>query len=347
MVARKNSGKANESASFGREKNGSKSSLSADAPPGMVLVRGGEFVMGSEDSEARADERPCHHVYVDSFWMDETEVTNASFRKFVADTGYVTTAEKEVDWEELKKDLPDGASKPDSNLLQPGSLVFSPDPNLPQTHWSQWWKWTNGADWKHPNGPGSSLEKLDDHPVVHISFADARAYASWAGKRLPTEAEWEYAARGGLEGQKYVWGNEAVTAEKANIWQGKFPVENTCQDQYKSTAPVKSFNPNGFGLFDMAGNVWEWCSDLYRPSTYLERVVKDGHDSIVKNPQGPVSSYDPRQPSAKELHALRGGSFLCHESYCTSYRPSARMANSPDTGMSHIGFRCVKDIEKK
>jgi formylglycine-generating enzyme required for sulfatase activity len=323
-----------------------------DAPPGMVWIEGGEFSMGSTDPLARPDEAPVHRVRVDGFWMDTTELTNAKFAEFVKATGYKTVAERPVDWEELKKQLPPGTPKPDDKMLLPGSLVFTP-PDQPvdlRAH-EQWWTWTTGADWQHPEGPSSSIDGKNDYPVVHIAYEDAVAYCAWAGKSLPTEAQWEFAARGGLDHKVNVWGNEPVDATRCNIWQGHFPDKNTATepggDGFARSAPVKSFAPNGYGLYDMAGNVWEWCSDLYRPDTYARRLLeldqagKKGSDRVAVNPTGATRSYDPRNPNSPESRVHRGGSFLCNDSYCASYRPSARMACPPDTGLQHLGFRCV------
>lgn len=312
---------------------------------GMVWIPGREFTMGSRDPLARPDEQPVHRVRVDGFWMDATEVTNAQFAEFVKATGYVTVAERPVDWESIRKQLPPGTPRPDDEKLLPGSLVFTPPSRPVDTrNAGAWWTWTIGADWRRPSGPGSTIEGMEDHPVVHIAYEDAVAYADWAGKRLPTEAEWELAARGGLDGRVNVWGDDPVDATRCNIWQGRFPDVNTREDGFVGTAPVKSFPPNGFGLHDMAGNVWEWCSDLYRPDTYARRLLAAGGlESVIDNPKGPGRSLDPRNPHAPESRVHRGGSFLCNDSYCASYRPSARMAAPPDTGLSHLGFRCVSD----
>ncbi|MGD9644862.1 MAG: formylglycine-generating enzyme family protein [Pirellulales bacterium] len=318
----------------------------ADAPPQMVWIPPGEFTMGSDDPEARDGEGPPHQVRVDGFWIDETEVTNAQFAEFVKATNYVTTAERKPDWEELKKQVPPGTPKPADELLVASSLVFRPPPGpVPLDDVAQWWEWTAGADWRHPEGPKSSLDGRENHPVVHVSWDDAMAYAKWAGKRLPTEAEWERAARGGLEGKPYVWGDDPVSdmRPQANIWQGNFPNENTERDGFFRTAPVKSYPANGFGLYDMPGNVWEWCSDWYRPDTYDRQLAETG-GGVVDNPTGPDSSYDPREPYApKRVH--RGGSYLCNASYCSSYRPGARRGTTPDSSMGHLGFRCVTTPE--
>ncbi|MFO0926217.1 MAG: formylglycine-generating enzyme family protein [Gemmataceae bacterium] len=305
---------------------------------GMVWVPGGEYSMGTEDERGWPDEKPAHRVRVDGFWMDETEVTNAQFRAFVAATGHVTTAESTPSWEEVRKYLPPGTPKPAADRLVPGSMVFTPPQGeVDLKDFTQWWRWTPGACWKHPTGPNSGIDGKDEHPVVHVSWDDAAAYARWAGKRLPTEAEWEFAARGGLEGKPYVWGDEPPDAGRANLWQGKFPHHNTAEDGYERTAPVKSYPANGYGLYDMAGNVWEWCADLYQRDLYAQRK----RDAVTVNPQGPAQSLDPRHPFGPS-RAQRGGSFLCNDSYCSRYRPSARHGCSPDTGMSHVGFRCAR-----
>ncbi|MCA9310968.1 MAG: formylglycine-generating enzyme family protein [Phycisphaerales bacterium] len=310
----------------------------------MVWIPGGEFSMGSTDPLARPDESPIHRVRVDGFWMDVTEVTNAQFAAFVEATGYVTVAERPVDWDELKKQLPPGTPRPSDDVLQPGSLVFTPpDHPVDLNRYDLWWSWTNGASWRHPEGPGSDIKGRDHHPVVQVCWEDAEAYARWAGKRLPTEAEWEFAARGGLDGQVNVWGSEPVDATRCNTWQGEFPCTNSLEDGYRTTAPVRSFPPNGYGLYDMAGNAWEWCADLYRHDEYSRRTSGLAPGSVIENPHGPDSSVDPRNPLAPRSYVQRGGSFLCCDSYCASYRPSARMAAPPDTGMSHVSFRCVSD----
>lgn len=311
---------------------------------GMVRITGGEFYMGGRNKQfARPDEFPVHRVKVKSYYMDEHEVTNAQFKRFVDATGYKTIAERPVDWDELKKSLPAGTPKPSEDALAPGSLVFNP-PNhaVPLTDHSIWWKWQKGANWRQPDGPGSSIEGKDNYPVVHVCWYDAQAYAAWAGKRLPTEAEWEYAARAGSDGNVYPWGNEGVDIGevKANSWQGNFPNQNTARDAFQRLAPVKQFAPNRFGLYDMAGNVWEWCSDLYHHNYYSTFDA----NSVANNPQGPEASYDPMEPGVKK-YVIRGGSFLCNDTYCSGYRSAARMKNSPDSAAPHIGFRCVVDAD--
>jgi formylglycine-generating enzyme required for sulfatase activity len=311
---------------------------------GEVKIPAGEFWMGATDGDqfARTDEHPRHRIAVDGFWMDATEVTNAQFRKFVEATKYVTTAERKPDWEELKKQLPPGTPKPPDDVLVPGSLVFKAPPGpVPLDNVAAWWAFIPGASWRQPQGPGSNIDAMDDYPVVQVSWDDADAYAKWAGKRLPTEAEWEWAARGGLKDQVYAWGEEPVDQgkPKANTWEGHFPDKNDARDGYPGIAPVKQFKPNGYGLYDMAGNVWEWCADFYRGDYYADCE----NVGLVRNPPGPVDSFDPDEPTTPK-RVTRGGSFLCHASYCASYRVSARMKTSPDTGMSHTGFRCVRAL---
>ena len=313
------------------------------ALPGMVWIAGGEFTMGTDSDLGWPDEKPAHRVQVDGFFMDETEVTNAQFRAFVDATGYVTTAEKPVDLDAIMSQVPPGTPAPPAEKLVPGSLVFTPTTGpVNRQDFSPWWKWTPGACWKHPAGPASSLDGKDGHPVVHVSWDDATAYAKWAGKRLPTEAEWEFAARGGLEKKPYGWGDERPTdtAIHANIWQGEFPYQNTAADGFEGTAPVRSFPPNGYGLYDMAGNVWEWCADWYDRDQYQQRAGQ----KVTVNPLGPERSADPTRPFTPQ-RVQRGGSFLCNDSYCSRYRPGARHGCSPDTGMSHVGFRCAKSRE--
>lgn len=307
---------------------------------GMVYIPGGTFMMGGDNAQADKDEYPKHKVMVDGFYMDQHEVTNAQFKAFVDATGYVTTAEQKPDWEELKKELPPDTPKPDDSQLVPAALVFTP-PNhaVNLQDYSQWWSWVPGANWKHPYGPKSDIKGKDNYPVVQVSWDDAMAYCKWAGKRLPTEAEWEYAARGGLKNEIYPWGNEgiAIGKPKANSFDGDFPYHNTGRDGFVGLAPVESFKPNGYKLYDMAGNVWEWCADWYRNDYYQSVTKPEG----VKNPQGPSDSYDPEEPYAPKKVA-RGGSYMCNDSYCSGYRVARRMKSSYDSGLCNLGFRCVK-----
>lgn len=320
-------------------------SAPVSAPAGMVWIPGGEFTMGGAGADSFPHERPAHRVRVSGFWMDETEVTNEQFRRFVEATGYVTTAERKPEWDELKKQVPPDTPKPPDEMLVPGALVFSPpDHAVPLDDMGRWWSWSPGANWRHPRGPDSSIAGLDDYPVVQVSWDDAAAFAKWAGKRLPTEAEWEYASRGGLDGRHFVWGDEEYSEKRpqCNAWQGAFPHRNTVRDGFARSAPVRSFPPNGYGLHDMAGNVWEWCADWYRHDTYAQRAAAG---RVVIDPIGPSSSFDPELPFMP-ARVMRGGSFLCHPSYCASYRPCARRGNSPDTGTEHIGFRCARSAGK-
>jgi sulfatase modifying factor 1 len=313
------------------------------APPGMVLIPGGEFTMGTDDVNSFPNERPAHRVHIEGFWIDVHDVTNAEFAKFVEATGYLTTAEKKPDWEELEKQLPPGTPKPDDSVLVAGSLVFTPTSRpVPLDDLSAWWRWVPGACWSHPEGPGSTIAGRENHPVVQVSWDDAVAYAKWAGKRLPTEAEWEFAARGGLEGKRYAWGDEFRPNAKyqANTWQGLFPVNNTADDGFVGTSPVGSFPPNGYGLYDMAGNVWQWCSDWYRVDAFTQLATELAEKNVCSDNGGPSESWDPADPSTPK-RVVKGGSFLCSPSYCESYRPSARRGTPPDTGTSHTGFRCV------
>ena len=312
------------------------------APAGMVWIPGGEFSMGCLDPRSlphggpdpMADARPVHRVRVNGFWMDATEVTNKQFAAFVAATGYVTVAERTP----RAEDFP-GA--PPENLVA-GSVVFTPPAEpVPLDDHLRWWAYVKGADWRHPSGPDSTLEGHDDEPVVHVAFEDAEAYARWAGKRLPTEAEWEFAARGGLTGSTYPWGDDFLPNGRwmANTWQGRFPGENTGDDGYPSLAPVGRFPPNDYGLHDMSGNVWEWCSDWYRPDTYAKAAATGG---VAIDPRGPDSSFDPLEPGqAKRVQ--RGGSYLCSESYCARYIVGTRGKGEISSATNHIGFRCVQN----
>ncbi len=315
-------------------------------PSGMVWIPGGEFSQGAvpQDEMAMAHEKPAHRVAVNGFFMDITEVTNAEFEKFVKETGYMTIAERKIDWEEMKKQLPEGTPKPHDSIMQPGSLTFkktkSPVPNL--YDFSQWWRWTIGANWKQPNGPGSTVKGKGDYPVVHIAYDDALAYCEWAGRRLPTESEWERAARGTKESTIYFWGDDITSlSQMANTWEGEFPVSNTQVDGNERRAPVKSYTPNDFGLYDISGNVWEWTSDWYSTNYYKE-VSSD--NEILYNPSGAERPYNQRDPYAREK-IMKGGSFLCNASYCASYRVSSRMASSLDSSHEHLGLRTIATVD--
>ena len=307
---------------------------------GMKWISGGEFSMGTNQSQAYEHERPAHRVKVDGFWMDETEVTNEQFKKFVDATGYVTISERKPDWAELQKQLPAGTAKPPDSVLVAGSLKFTPPGHTVMLNdFSQWWAWTPGANWRHPDGPNSSIEDKWNYPVVHIAHDDAVAYCQWAGKRLPTEAEWEFAARGITTDAPFDFSKDIAPQGKfvANVFQGSFPNNDLGEDGFRSTAPVKTFPPNSFGLYDMIGNVWELTNDFYDPSYY--QLLSE--NSITVNPHGPKSSHDPDEPYIAK-YVSKGGSYLCSSEYCTNYRGTARQATAFDSGQSHIGFRCVK-----
>lgn len=313
---------------------------------GMVWIPAGIFEMGASESDAMAlsHEKPKHTVKVDGFYMDETEVTNAQFSKFIEATAYVTTAERPVEWDLIKSQLPPGTTKPHDSLLKPGSLLFKKtEQSVPNLYdFSQWWRWSIGANWKQPHGVGSNIKGRENHPVVHISFEDALSYCQWAGRRLPTEAEWEYAARGGKKNKIYFWGNLSNSLSKyVNSWEGEFPVNNTQADGFEKSAPVKTYPPNDFGLYEISGNVWEWTSDWYNIN-YYESCRKN---SLTNNPKGADSAYNPNNPYIEEK-VIRGGSFLCNDSYCASYRVSSRMATDPNTSLEHLGFRTVLVINK-
>lgn len=316
-----------------------------ETPQGMVWIPGGTFMQGATEGDAIAmiHEKPAHEVAVRGFFIDTTEVTNAQFQEFVEATDYVTIAERKIDWEEIKKQVLPGTPKPADSIMQPGSLVFTIPKikNVDLSNYTQWWSWTIGANWRHPFGPKSSIEGKDNHPVVHIAYDDAVAYAKWSGRRLPTEAEWEYAARGQGKSTIYNWGNDAeILEKKANTWTGQFPVENSIKDGHDRTAPVGSFPPNSNGLYDMAGNVWEWTQDWYHIN-YYNQLKQSG---VADNPKGASKPYNPNAPTTPEK-VIRGGSFLCNASYCASYRNSARMASSTDSSMDHLGFRTVVDLK--
>jgi formylglycine-generating enzyme required for sulfatase activity len=297
------------------------------APAGMVWIPGGTFMMGSDDPRF-PESQPVHEVTVDGFWMDATEVTNEQFEAFVKATGYVTVAER----------TPEASQFPGvpEEKLKPFSGVFTPPPQkTPLDDFSNWWKPVYGASWRRPEGPASSLTGREKYPVVHVCYLDAEAYARWAGKRLPTEAEWERASRGGLERKPYSWGDEFRPKGRwmANTWQGSFPDSNSLEDGHRGAAPVGSYPPNGYGLHDTAGNVWEWCSDWYR-----EDYFRAG---LPRNPQGPESSHDPREPGALK-RVQKGGSFLCSDEYCARYIAGARHCGEIRSASNHVGFRCVK-----
>ena len=314
----------------------------APPPEGMVWIPGGEFSMGAREPldmhdtvgmQATTDSRPVHRVAVNGFWMDETEVTNEQFARFVEATGYVTVAERAP----RQEDFPTAAPED----LIAGSVVFSPpDHAVPLTDHFQWWSYVDGANWRHPLGPASSIEGKERFPVVHVAYEDAQAYAQWAGKRLPTEAEWEFAARGGLTGQLFPWGNEFNKGGKwmANSHQGHFPDHDSGADAFVGIASVAQFPPNGYGLHDVGGNVWEWVSDWYRPDYYAQLAATG---VIARNPTGPAASLDPDEPGVpKRVH--RGGSFLCTDEYCSRYMVGTRGKGEVTTGTNHLGFRCVK-----
>ena len=300
----------------------------------MSWVPGGTFSMGSE--AFYPEERPVRRVAVDGFWMDEHPVTNAQFRRFVKATGYVTVAERPLD----PADYPDA----DPSLLVPGSLVFRKTRGpVDLRNVANWWAYVPGADWRHPEGPGSNLGGRERHPVVHVAHEDAEAYARWAEKALPTEAEWEFAARGGLDGATYAWGDEFAPRGKmmANTWQGRFPWENLKTDRYEGTSPVKTYPPNGYGLYDATGNVWEWTSDYFSTRTADEAQKPC---CVPKNPRvgSPEDVHASGQPGSHiPRRVIKGGSHLCAPNYCLRYRPAARQAEAVDTSTSHIGFRCI------
>jgi formylglycine-generating enzyme required for sulfatase activity len=313
-----------------------------ESPDGMIWIPGGEFSMGAQDPpvmnpvgmNATKNSRPIHRVYVDGFWMEQTDVTNKHFAKFVRATGYVTVAERRP----RAEDFP---TAPPENLVA-GSIVFTPPKHpVPLNDYFQWWTFIKGADWRHPLGPQSDLRGKENYPVVHVAYEDALAYAKWAGKRLPTEAEWEFAARGGQAGKIFVWGDEFRPKGRwmANTFQGHFPDSDDGDDGYVGIAPVAQFPANPYGLYDMAGNVWQWTSDWYRPDYYQQLASAGG---VARNPQGPESSYDPSEPGQPKK-VQRGGSFLCTDQYCSRYIVGTRGKGEVSTGTNHLGFRCVRD----
>ena len=323
----------------------------AEAPPGMAWIPGGTFTMGNRNGAP--DKNPKflkqipehrdamleHDVDLDGFWIDKTELTNAEFKRFVDATGYVTTAEKKPRREDFAGQVPDADAIPEENLVA-GAICFNSnfDRKTLRKDFALWpyqvWKYVKGANWREPTGPGSSIEQRLNYPVTQVSWDDAVAYCKWAGKRLPTEAEWEYAARGGLKGKHYPWGDDLKPNGKwvLNVWQGEFPYQNSGEDGYQTAAPVASFPPNGYGLYDMAGNVWEWCHDWYRPDYYAHSPRRD--------PFGPADSFDPNEPTIPK-RVQRGGSFMCSDNYCIGYGVASRMKGEPSTGTFHCGFRCV------
>jgi formylglycine-generating enzyme required for sulfatase activity len=312
----------------------------------MVWIPGGEFSMGAQDPpdmnpvgmQATRDSRPIHRVYVEGFWMDKTVVTNEEFALFVRATGYVTVAERKP----RAEDLPGAAPE---NLVA-GAVVFSPpDHPVPLDNFYQWWAYVPHANWKHPEGPNNSLKGHEKYPVVDVAYEDAEAYAKWAGKRLPTEAEWEFAARGGLSGKPFVWGDQFRPNGQwmANTFQGRFPIRDTGEDGHVGISKVAQYPPNGYGLFDMAGNVWQWVSDWYRPDYYVQLALTG---AVARNPHGPASSLDPSEPG-QQKRVLRGGSFLCTDQYCSRYIVGTRGKGEVSTGSNHLGFRCVRDAASK
>ena len=314
-------------------------------PEGMVWVENKTFLQGAKESDkyAMPREKPAHRVTVDGFFIDITEVTNKQFKEFIKATSYKTIAERTIDWEIMKKQLPLGTLKPHDSILQPGSLIFNKSVNavVNMNNYQQWWTWKIGANWKHPEGPNSSIEEKENFPVVHIAHEDALAYCKWANRRLPTEAEWEAAAQGASTNNIFTWGNDFETLTKnANTWQGIFPVKNESVDGFEFIAPVKSYDPNSNNIYDMLGNVWELTSDLFNVKYYAELDLSQN----IINPTGAKIGFNTDNPYQKE-HVMKGGSFLCHETYCASYRISARMGTSFDSGSDHVGFRTVATIE--
>ncbi|MDA9339591.1 formylglycine-generating enzyme family protein [Polaribacter sp.] len=314
-------------------------------PEGMVWVNGKTFLQGAKNSDnyAMPREKPAHTVTVDGFYIDITEVTNKQFKKFVDATDYITIAERKIDWEEMKKQLPANTPKPDDAILQPGSLIFNKSVNavVNMGNYGQWWIWKTGANWKHPEGPKSTIDGKDNYPVVHVAYEDAMAYCKWANRRLPTEAEWESAAQGANSNVIFTWGNDPTVLDaNANTWQGVFPTKNDSKDGFEFISPVKSYSENSIGLFDMTGNVWELTSDLFHVNYYQQLDIS----KPILNPTGAEKSYSPSNPYQVE-YVMKGGSFLCHASYCASFRISAKMGVSIDSGSDHVGFRTVATPE--
>jgi sulfatase modifying factor 1 len=332
------------------KKEKAESTVSKDAsdiktPLGMIWVEGKTFLQGAKDTDmyAMSREKPAHKVTVDGFYIDITEVTNKQFKKFIDATKYVTVAERKIDWEEMKTQLPANAIKPHDSILQPGSLIFNKNVNavVNMNNYGQWWTWKIGANWRHPEGPDSTIENKEYFPVVHIALEDVVAYCKWSNRRLPTESEWEAAAQGTSTDAIFTWGNNTtVLNSNANTWQGVFPTKNESIDGFEFISPVKSYRPNSIGLYDMTGNVWEITADLFNVKHYSELDIS----KPLLNPKGASKSYSLDNPYQTE-HVMKGGSFLCHASYCASFRISAKMGVAIDSGSDHVGFRTVATSE--
>lgn len=322
-----------------------KNTIESKLPYGMIWVESKTFLQGAKESDnfAMPREKPAHEVLVDGFYIDITEVTNKQYKKFVAETKYITVAERNIDWEEMKKQLPENIQRPHDSILQPGSLIFNKKVNavVNMNNYQQWWAWKIGANWKHPEGPSTTIEGKDNFPVVHIALEDAVAYCKWANRRLPTESEWEAAAQGTNDNAIFTWGNDRTMLDaQANTWQGVFPTKNEPKDGFEFIAPVKSYPANSIGLYDMAGNVWEITADLFDVNYYREL---EGSKLLV-NPKGAEKSFSLNNPYQVE-HVMKGGSFLCHDSYCASFRISSKMGVAIDSGSDHMGFRTVATLE--
>jgi formylglycine-generating enzyme required for sulfatase activity len=314
-------------------------------PKEMIWVAGKTFLQGAKatDKFAMPREKPAHQVTVDGFYIDITEVTNKQYKKFVDATKYITVAERKIDWEEMKSQLPPDTPKPHDSILQPGSLIFNKNVNavVNMNNYQQWWAWKIGANWKHPEGPESNIDTKDDYPVVHIALEDAVEYCKWANRRLPTESEWEAAAQGTNKDAIFTWGNDTTILDSnANTWQGTFPTTNESTDGFEFISAIKSYPANSIGLYDMAGNVWEITSDLFNVNYYSKLDIS----KPILNPKGATKSYSPSNAYQIE-HVMKGGSFLCHESYCASFRISAKMGVAVDSGSDHMGFRTVATPE--
>jgi formylglycine-generating enzyme required for sulfatase activity len=323
------------------EKKTTENNTTIVTPKGMVWVTSKTFLKGAKASDkfAMAREKPAHIVRVDGFYIDETEVTNKQFKKFIEGTNYKTIAERPIDWTEMQKQLPKGTPKPHDSILKPGSLIFNKSVNavVSMNNYQQWWTWKIGANWQHPEGPDSNIDGKDEYPVVHIAMEDALAYCKWANRRLPTEAEWESAAQGNNDSTIFTWGNDSsVLNSNANTWQGIFPVKNDSKDGFEYVSQIKSYPANSIGIYDMLGNVWELTSDLFNVNYYNEIDIS----KPLLNPTGATKSYSPSNPYQIE-NVMKGGSFLCHESYCASFRISAKMGVAQDSGSDHMGFRTV------